>query len=209
MALLDELRGGLDRLGHAQARHDDGQAAAGKGADGDVVLHGGELGGGGEDAHVVELVEEQLFVLAAGGVFGGEEGEAVGELADGLLYVRGYVYSWASEDMETYAAEAVVLVVVFRVLDHVAPADELVAVVAVLLVCEEVCLAQELLLVMLELSHHFVGSLVVKRPLSQLTLFCRSVKLKGRRNLGERNWLVWIALIAASYRRQIWRRVSK
>lgn len=62
--------------------------------------------------------------------------------------------------METYAAEAVVLVVVFGVLDHVAPADELVAVVAVLLVCEEVCLAQELLLVMLEFSHHFVGSLV-------------------------------------------------
>lgn len=52
--------------------------------------------------------------------------------------------------------------IVFRVLDHVAPSDELVAVVAVLLVCEEVCLAQELLLVMLEFSHHVVGSLVVK-----------------------------------------------
>lgn len=84
MALLDELRGGLDRLGHAQPCHDDGQAAAGKGTDGDVVLDGGQLGGGGEDAHVVELVEEQLFVFAAGGVVGGEEGEAVGELADGL-----------------------------------------------------------------------------------------------------------------------------
>lgn len=59
-----------------------------------------------------------------------------------------------------YTAESVVLVVVFGVLDHVPPADELVAVVAVLLVCEEVCLAQELLLVMLEFSHHFGGSLV-------------------------------------------------
>lgn len=84
VALLDELCGGLDGLGHAQAGHDDGEAAAGKGADGDVVLDGGELGGGGEDAHVVELCEEEVFVFAAGGVFGGEEGEAVGELADGL-----------------------------------------------------------------------------------------------------------------------------
>lgn len=60
--------------------------------------------------------------------------------------------------------------VVFGVLDHVAPADELVAVVAVLLVCEEVCLAQELLLVMLEFAHHFVGSLVVRQLLLQLFL---------------------------------------
>lgn len=84
MALFDELRGGLDGLGHAQAGHDDGEAAAGKGADGDVVLDGGELGGRRENAHVVEFGEEEDFVFAAGGVFGGEEGEAVGELADGL-----------------------------------------------------------------------------------------------------------------------------
>lgn len=63
--------------------------------------------------------------------------------------------------MDAYTAESVVLVVVFWVLDHVPPSDELVAVAAVLLVCEEVCLAQELLLVMLEFSHHFVASLVV------------------------------------------------
>lgn len=139
MPLLDELGGGLDGLGHAQACHDDGEAAAGKGADGDVVLDGGELGGGGEDAHVVELCEEEVFVFAAGGVFGGEEGEAVGELADGT-------------------AHSVVLVVVFGLLDHVPSADELVAVVVVLLVCEEVCLAQKLLLVKLELAHHLAGS---------------------------------------------------
>ena len=84
VALLDELDGGLDGLGHLEAGHDDGEAAAGEGGDGDAVLDGAELGGGRQDAHVVQLVQQQLFGLPAHGVVGREQGEAMGELAERL-----------------------------------------------------------------------------------------------------------------------------
>ena len=48
------------------------------------MLDGRELGGCPENAHVVELVEEEVFVLAPGGVMGGEKREAVGQLAEAL-----------------------------------------------------------------------------------------------------------------------------
>lgn len=77
-------------------------------------------------------------MFATGGVFGGEEGEAVGELSQ-------------------RSAETVVLVVILRLLDHVSSNDCLVAMTIVRLVCDKVCLSQELLLVMLEFSDHDEG----------------------------------------------------
>lgn len=73
VALLDHLGRSLDILGHAQSGHKDGQSAARKGADGNLILDGGKFGGGVKDTHVVELVEEKLFVLAAGCILGREE----------------------------------------------------------------------------------------------------------------------------------------
>lgn len=84
VALLNHLGGRLDRLGHAQPRHNDGEAAAGKGGHGSAMLDGRKLRGRRNDAHIVELVEEELLVFAADGIIGGEEGQAVGELAEGL-----------------------------------------------------------------------------------------------------------------------------
>jgi hypothetical protein len=49
---------GLCHLGHA---HENGEAAATEGGDGELVLDVGELGGGVEDAHVVELGEQLVL----------------------------------------------------------------------------------------------------------------------------------------------------
>ena len=73
VALLNHLGCSLDILGHAQSGHKHGQSAARKGADGNLILDGGKFGGGVKDTHVVELVEEKLFVLAAGCILGREE----------------------------------------------------------------------------------------------------------------------------------------
>jgi hypothetical protein len=48
------------------------------------MLDGAEFGGGGEDAHVVELVEEELLMLAPGRIIGRQKRQAVGELSQGL-----------------------------------------------------------------------------------------------------------------------------
>lgn len=84
MPLLNHLGRRLHVLRHAQPRHDDGQTPTRECADGQFVLDGAELGGRFEDAHVVEFVEQEFFVFAADGVLGRQEGEAVGELAEGL-----------------------------------------------------------------------------------------------------------------------------
>lgn len=66
MSLLDQFRGSLDRFRHSQASHYDREAAPAKGRDGDGALDFGEFGGAGsrgEDAHVVEFGEEELFVF--------------------------------------------------------------------------------------------------------------------------------------------------
>lgn len=114
-------------------------------------------------------------MFAPGGVVWGEEGEAVGELPEGLfwgLVSRGSNLIWPFEEGKwagnvrqnvvkardgTYTADSVVLVVILRLLDHVPPDDGLVAMVIVGFVADEVGLAQELLLVKLELAHHSSG----------------------------------------------------
>ncbi len=97
MALLDEFGRRLQRIGHLEPRHDDGQAPARKGRDGDFVLDvrelgtavagigGGWVGGGGgkrgvdvEDAKVVQFGEEEGFVFETERVRGREGGEPVG-----------------------------------------------------------------------------------------------------------------------------------
>ena len=66
-----------DRLGHFAHAHEDGEAAATKGSDGELVVDVAELGLGGEDADVVELGEELALHLGTEGVLRGEHGEAV------------------------------------------------------------------------------------------------------------------------------------
>lgn len=86
VALLDQLRRGLHRLRHTQPRHDDGEPPPRKGTDGRAVLHRRQLRRRRQDAHVVQLVQEEVLVLTPGGVVGRQEGEAMRELPDGLQY---------------------------------------------------------------------------------------------------------------------------
>ena len=72
-----------NRLGHFRHAHDDGKAPATERGDGELVLDVAELRGGVEHAHVVELGEELALHLGPERVLGGEEGEAVGERAEG------------------------------------------------------------------------------------------------------------------------------
>src|SRR5450432_1932377 len=78
MSLFYDIRGSLDRFCHSQPCQHDGEASACKGRDGDAVFDGGELASCGEDGHVVEFGEEEVFVLVADGVLGGEGGEFMG-----------------------------------------------------------------------------------------------------------------------------------
>lgn len=71
-------------LGHAQPGHDDGQPPPRQRRDGHAVLHRAELRRRRQDPHVVQLVQQELLGLAADGVVGREQGEAVRELAEGL-----------------------------------------------------------------------------------------------------------------------------
>ena len=76
--LLHKLDGRRHRLGHAQPRHDDAEAPPGEARDAELALHVAEFEAAGEDAHVVEFGEEELFVLEADGVGGEEAAEEVG-----------------------------------------------------------------------------------------------------------------------------------
>ena len=84
MALLDESGSSTDALCHAQggSTHDDCDAASAECGDGEGVFDGGESCGGGEEADVVEFVEEGGLGACAEGVGGRQEREAVGVLAE-------------------------------------------------------------------------------------------------------------------------------
>lgn len=77
MALLNHGDGSLQMLGHPEARHDDGQPPPGERRDGDAILDRAELRGGRQDAHVVQLVQQELFGFPADGVVGREQAETV------------------------------------------------------------------------------------------------------------------------------------
>ena len=75
----------LHRVGHLQAGHDDAQPAAAEAAHGDLVLDLAQLAAtagplGAQDAHVVQLLQEQRLVLVPHRVVGLERRELVREL---------------------------------------------------------------------------------------------------------------------------------
>lgn len=63
---------------HFRDDHDDGEAPATEGCDGEFVIYVAELGLGVEDAHVEELGEDLALHAGAEWVLCREEGEAVG-----------------------------------------------------------------------------------------------------------------------------------
>lgn len=120
MPLLDELGRRADRLRHTHPAHHHREPPPTERGHGQLVLDVGEFGGCGEEAHVVELVEEGGFLAGPEGVLWGEEGEAVGVGAEG-------------------ACELVVFVVVVAVLDVVASHDLDLAQIYVLLPLRGTC----------------------------------------------------------------------
>lgn len=90
---------------------------------------------GSDDAHVEELLQHDIFLLAANGIIGLEFGQAMGELAEG-------------------ATKAIVFAIVCWFLDSVSAEDGGFTVIVVGFVRVKVYFSKELLLVMLELAHH-------------------------------------------------------
>lgn len=70
MALLDHLSRRLYSLCHPKSRHYHRQSTARKGGDRDAVFDSRQLGFGGQYTHIVQLVEEELFVFATDCVVG-------------------------------------------------------------------------------------------------------------------------------------------
>ena len=68
MPLLHHFRRRLHCFRHPQPCHEHWESSSRKSADCDAVLDGGELGGRRENAHVVELIEKELFLFSAHGV---------------------------------------------------------------------------------------------------------------------------------------------
>lgn len=155
MPLLHKLDSSANGLRHAHLAHHHRQPPPAERRHRQFILHVRELRGGAEDADVVQLPEEELFHFATEGVEGGEERETVGVGTE-------------------RAAEFVVFVVVFAVLDVVATHDADFAEVCILfpLECvylveyrvlmsertyvEKVDFFEEFLFVVLELADHNV-----------------------------------------------------
>ena len=162
VALLHHLGRSLHRLGHAQPRHDDGEPPPREGRHCGAVLDGRELRRAREDAHVVELLEEEGLVLASRGGLGWEEGEAVGELAEGLdqlaLQVsQGEGRARSRRPWRTHSAYPVVGMVLLWLLDHIPPRNIVISVLVVLLVIDKVVLAEQSLLMIFEFANHRDG----------------------------------------------------
>lgn len=71
--------------------------------------------------------------------------------AKGALHVAKFSFS---ED--TYSANAIDLVIILWLLDHIPTDDFLVSVAIILLVCDKIGLPQKFLLMILEFAHHII-----------------------------------------------------
>lgn len=142
MALLDELIGSADMLRHSQPSHDNPQSTSAKSRHSDFPLDITELAlsatTNAEQAHVVELLEQLVLLLAAELALWGQQSNTVREMAQ-------------------LAGQTVVRAVVVGVGERVAADDFCAAVAGIRRVVGEVDFAQELLLVVLELADHDCG----------------------------------------------------
>ena len=144
MALLYKLDRAAHMFHHARPHHHDTQPSPRKTAHGDLLLDGAQPGALGarllDDTNVVQLLEQDGFLLEAEGGVGRELGEEVGELAEA-------------------AAQGVVLAIVERVGEVVAAADGVFAVGgrAVGFVGDEVDFAEEFGFMVFQFPDHCVG----------------------------------------------------
>ena len=140
MSLLNKLVGSANMLRHPQPRHDHSQSPPTESRDSDLPLDITQLALAAttdtEQAHVVELLEQLVLLLASERRLWGQQSDAVRKMAQ-------------------LTGQAVVRGVVVGVGKRVAADDFCAAVLVVGRVIGEVDLAQELLLVVLELSDHF------------------------------------------------------
>jgi hypothetical protein len=139
MALLDELVGSADVLRHPQPSHDNSQSTSAESRNGDFPLDITELAlsatANAEQAHVVELLEQLVLLLAAELSLRRQQSNTVREVAQ-------------------LAGQTVVRAVVVGVGERVATDNLCAAVAGVRGIVGEVDFAQELLLVVLELADH-------------------------------------------------------
>lgn len=139
MALLNELVGSADMLGHPQPSHNNSQSTPAESRNSDLPLNITELAlsatTNAEQSHVVELLKQLVLLLATELALRGEQSNAVREMAQ-------------------LAGQTVVGAVVVGVCERVAADNFCAAVAGIRRVVGEVDFAQELLLVVLELADH-------------------------------------------------------
>jgi hypothetical protein len=139
VALLDELVGSADVLRHPQPSHDNSQPTSAESRHGDFPLDITELAlsatANAEQAHIVELLEQLVLLLATELSLGRQQSDTVRKMAQ-------------------LAGQTVVRAVVVGVGERIATNNFCAAVAGVGRVVGEVDFAQELLLVMLELADH-------------------------------------------------------
>ena len=142
VALLDKLDSISDSLRHLESVEHHWEPPPAHSAHCDLVFQVADLGLGGQDAHVVQLLQQQLLVLVAERVRGGQQRQLVCQTAD-------------------VTADPVVLVVVLTVLDVVRAHDLGVTVALVLFPVVEIHLFQQFLLMILQFTCHSDGAVVI------------------------------------------------